>query len=108
MHHLPNTAGETLKTIYTSPPLDKYSYDHFTGYSPPIRVESSGALGVPNEGLVFVVLEVANHQRNLQMPIDDLGGGLNATVTWSQKAVEAGHEGHAHAHGHAHGDGVWW
>jgi len=42
-----------------------------------------------------VVLEITNHDRNLQIPIDDLAAGFNATVTWS-KAKTSAHHGHHH------------
>ena len=90
--------------LFTSPPLGNYSFDRFVGYSPPVTMRADG-LSVPNDGLVLVVLEVHNNQRNLQIPVDDLAGGFNATVTWKKKAardeVDAIKEGHAGA-GHDH------
>ena len=109
---LTDSSGATLAKIFTSDPLGNYSFDSFKGYSRPIVAASSAPLGVSNEGLVFVTLEIVNNQRNLQLPVDDLAGGLNATVTWRKKA---GHEhGHSHAgHDHPHelaayGGGVHW
>ena len=78
---------------------------------------------MPNDGLVLVVLEVHNNQRNLQIPVDDLAGGFNATVTWKKKAAReevdaikegqhagAGHDHdeHHHHHHHAFGQGSFW
>ena len=84
---LADSHGTALATVYASPPIGaNYSFDHFTGYSPPVHATSS-SLGVANEGLVFVVLEVVNHARNLQIPIDSLGSGFNASVQWKQSAV---------------------
>ena len=81
---LTDAEGRTLKTLGVASSLGRYSFDDFTGYSPPIHIGSTGPVRVPNDGLVFIVLEVANHERNLQIPIDDRDGGFNATVTWTE------------------------
>ena len=75
---------KAIKTIYTSPPLDKYSFDHFTQYSPPVHVSAHG-LGVSNEQPIILALQVENNQRNLQIPIDK--AGFNATVRWVTAAA---------------------
>ena len=100
---LTNTSGTTLATIYTSQPLGNYSFDHFTSYSPPIKVAATG-LHVRNDKLVFVTLEIANRQRNLQIPIDDLRSGWDVEVAWSKVAEAEGHTHHMHHH-HDDGDG---
>ena len=58
---------------------------------------SAANLHVRNDQLVLVTLQIANGQRNLQIPIDDLCGGGNATVTWNK--IDDGHAHHHHAHG---------
>ena len=58
-----------LATVYTSPPLDKYSFDKYTGYSPPIAVDVKG-LKVPNTNPVLVQIKFENNQRNLQVQLD--------------------------------------
>ena len=102
---LTDESGVVLSTVFTSQPLGNYSYDHFKGYSPRIAAASASPLGVANDGLVFIVLEVANRDRNLQIPIDDLSGGFNATVTWTKRGDAEGHAHHGH-HLHVHSGGV--
>ena len=38
----------------------------------------------PNDGAVFIVLEVHNNARNLQFPLDDLAGGFNEAAVVKQ------------------------
>ena len=76
---LRGASGNTIASIYNSSSLGNYSFDHFTTYSPPITVSATG-LHVPNSDLVFLVLEVHNNGRNLQLPVDDLGSGWDVTV----------------------------
>jgi len=115
---LSGSDGATLAILFDSSELGNYSFDHFTSYSPPIVASATG-LGVSNEDLVFISLEVTNNARNLQMPVDDLAAGFNCTVSWKQAADDQ-HHAHAHSHGggahahehdhtrFAHGRGVWW
>lgn len=35
-------SGDVVRVLYTSPVLNNYSYDHYTGYSPPIHVRATG------------------------------------------------------------------
>lgn len=70
-----------LQTIYTSPVLDKYSFDDFHGYSPPINVSISN-LKVPNSKPVLLVLKFQNNQRNLQIQLDKFVG-LGLIVHWT-------------------------
>lgn len=74
-----------LATLFTSDPLGDYSYDHFTSYSPLIKV-SATKLSIPNDSPVVITLEVTNNDRNLQIPVDDLADGFNVHVAWSQKS----------------------
>ena len=90
-----------LKTLAASPPLGNYSYDHFTGYSPPVALQATG-VGVPNSKPVILALQVTNHQRNLQIPIDDLANGFDVHVAWTPSAarsVTVETEGMATGHG---------
>jgi hypothetical protein len=76
--------GTLLKTVYTSPPLDKYKFDSHMPYSPPIVAAASG-LAVPNTDPVFVRLTIKNNDRNVQIPLD-ASLGLNVTVRWASPA----------------------
>jgi len=75
-------------TLFTSPPLGNYSWDRFTGFGPPIAVHATG-LNVPNDEVLVLALRVVNHERNLQIPVDDLADGFGVKVTWAASAVEA-------------------
>jgi len=98
-----------LATVFTSPPLGKYSYDHFTQYSPPIVVKAAG-LHIPTDKPVIIALSVANNQRNLQIPVDDKANGFAVSVTWAAPAAGAApHVGLAPYHGGGfHGQGQLW
>ena len=68
---------KVVKTVYTSPPLDKYKFDKGMPYSPPIHVAASG-LAVDND--VNIRVTIKNNARNVQIPLSpDLG--LNGTPT---------------------------
>jgi len=73
-----------LATVYTSPPLDKYSFDTFKGYSPPIDVDVSG-LKIPNAKPVQVQLRFTNNGRNVQLQLPDAKLGFNVSVSWSEQ-----------------------
>merc|ERR1712087_906269 len=49
---LTDAMGTMLATLYTSQPLGSYSYDHFSGYSPPVHMGASG-LHIANDKIVF-------------------------------------------------------
>ena len=70
-----------VRELWKSGPLGNYSYDQFTGYSPPIEVRATG-LAQPNEAALMLTLEVTDHERNLQLPIDNLVAGWNVKVSW--------------------------
>ena len=76
---------KVLKTLATTPPLGAFSWDVWTSYSPPITVHASD-VGVPNDAVVSIALQVSNHDRNLQIPVDDLSGGLGVKLTWKATA----------------------
>jgi len=71
----------SLETLYTSPPLNKYSFDKFTGYSPLQLVDVDG-LKVPNSNAVFITLRIVNGRHNVQLQLDP-ATGFNMTVYWS-------------------------
>ena len=69
-----------IQTIWTSQPLNKYSYDGFKGYSPPVLGGASGlAIGWPRQTQLALVMN--NNDRNLQIPADS----VNITLTWGGK-----------------------
>ncbi len=81
--------GAVLKTVYTSPPLDKYKWDAGDQYSPPIVAAASG-LAVSGAEPVLVRLTMQNNARNLQIPLDPTTG-LNVTVGWAPAAPRYTH-----------------
>lgn len=78
---LDGSTHSVLQSLYTSPPLDKYSWDHGDKYSPPVQVSLSG-LRIPNAAGVVLALKVQNNQRNLQIPVVS-GVGLGVAVSWT-------------------------
>lgn len=74
-----------LHTVYTSPILDKYSFDNFKGYSPPIFVNVNN-LHIDNTNAILLVLRFINNQRNLQILIEK-DVGLNLTVHWNSQPM---------------------
>ncbi len=85
--------GALLRTVYTSPPLDKYKWDSGDMYSPPIVAGASG-LAVPNSDLVLVRVSVQNNARNVQIPLDPYTG-LNVTIGWIPTAALALRHSHS-------------
>lgn len=66
-----------LATVCTTPPLSNYSFDHFTGESPPVHCNGSGlAIGWPRQMAVMLIL--TNNQRNVQIPL----ATLSLHVAW--------------------------
>jgi len=78
---LDNATQKLLKALPSTEPLGNYSWDHFTGYSPPISMHYSD-MDIPNDRPVALALEVTNNQRNLQIPVDDLASGFNLRLSW--------------------------
>lgn len=70
-----------VKTVYTSPPLDKYKFDSGGSYSPPIHAARTG-LAVDNDAPLYVRVSIKNNARNVQIPLSP-GLGLNITVGWA-------------------------
>ena len=62
--------------LWTSPPLDKYSFDHFTGYSPLARVRlgggAAGGLGIGWPRSLRVAMLFDDNDRNLQIPLSSI------------------------------------
>lgn len=71
--------------LFTSQPLGNYSFDHFSSFSPPVTVAAT-SLAVPNDSPLIIALEVSNHDRNLQIPVDDLADGMGIKVEWAAAA----------------------
>lgn len=82
--------GQSVKSVYTSAPLDKYKFDSGMPYSPPIHAGATG-LGIDNDDPLYIRVTVHNNARNVQIPLDNKLG-LNMTVGW-----EAGPELFTHA-----------
>ncbi len=57
-----------VRTVYTSPVLDAWSFDNYKGYSPPATVSLSN-LGIPNTQPLLVQLQFTNNARNLQVRV---------------------------------------
>lgn len=68
--------------IVTLPPLSKYSYDHFIGYSPPIRARIAN-LSLPNGRPLLVALKIENRERNAQIPL----ASISLDLEWSPTAT---------------------
>lgn len=76
-----DASDQVVKVIYSSPVLNKYSFDHFKGYSPAIDITASN-LALPNTyGLKLAIL-FHNNAGNLQLSLDQ-SAGLNVKVLWS-------------------------
>ena len=71
-----------VATVWRSPVLDAYSYDNYTGYSPPVTASGTG-LHVANWQPLSLELRFTNNDRNLQLALVP-GQDLNVTVRWSQ------------------------
>lgn len=84
---LDGASGTVLKELLSTPPLGNYSWDHFTQYSPPINVSATG-LDLANDAPVVLALEVTNHDRNLQLPIDDKASGFDARISWAKPSAK--------------------
>jgi len=64
--------------LWTSPPLGNYSYDTFSGYSPPVVAKRHGlALSWPRS--MRIALRFVNNDRNLQVPLPS----IEIRVGWS-------------------------
>jgi len=69
-----------IQTLCTTPPLANYSFDHFTGESPPVSCSATG-LNVQWPRQMSLMLVLTNKQRNVQIPMRTLAlrvrwGGL--------------------------------
>ena len=61
--------------------LDRFSFDRFEGYSPPLSASVTN-LSVPNAKPMLLALRVANNDRNAQLPLPS----LSFSVLWSAVA----------------------
>ena len=74
--------SRVVHVLYTSPPLDRYTLDNFTGYSPPIHVKAGPGLNISTARQPLVLaLQVSNRGRALRLPVDR--GGFGAHITWA-------------------------
>lgn len=78
--------SKVVKTLYTSPPLDKYKFDARDEYSPPIHASSGTGLGIDNDEALFVRVTVKDNARNVQIPLDP-HNGLSVSVQWEAPRV---------------------
>ena len=69
-----------VEVVYTSPPLGDFSFDHFTGYSPPIAWQRTG-LSIAWPRSLCLALLFDNRQRNVQLPLST----LSLSVAWSSR-----------------------
>lgn len=83
-----DASGGVLATLYRSPPLCNYSFDNFTQYSPPLRINVTG-LSVPNDELVRLAIQISNNQRNIQIPVDNKAGGFKVRLGWATTTTAA-------------------
>lgn len=77
---LDGTTRAHVQTLFTSKPLNGYSFDHFTKYSPPVPVSATG-LHIANSKSLLLGIAVQNNKQNLQINID---GGLDVRVQWAK------------------------
>jgi len=75
--------GTELATIYTSPALDKYSYDDYSSYSPPQHIMVTN-LRIPNSATLLMKIRMVNGKHNLALQMDAING-FNMTVRWSEE-----------------------
>jgi hypothetical protein len=73
--------GKDVATVWRSPVLDAYSYDHYTNYSPPITASGTG-LHLANWQPLALELRFTNNARNLQLPLVP-GVDLQLSIRWS-------------------------
>jgi len=78
LHALDALTGAGLGLLWESPELSAYSYDDFTGYSPPVNGTATG-LRLPNSRPIRLVLNINNNDRNLQLRVAD----FSLSVSWS-------------------------
>eukprot|EP00039_Didymoeca_costata_P002904 m.63678 g.63678 ORF g.63678 m.63678 type:complete len:1036 (+) comp11594_c0_seq2:140-3247(+) len=58
--------------LWTSPPLGNYSFDHFTGYSPPVIANLTG-IDIPlNSRCLSFIVQFSNNKYNLQVKLSTL------------------------------------
>ena len=75
--------------LWRSPSLDKYSYDHFEGYSPPVKGSVKG-LDVEWPHQVQIGMQLHNNAHNMQIPVSSIGlavlwGGKGTQYPWQPK-----------------------
>ncbi len=76
-----------VATLAVSPPLDKWSFDNYKGYSPPVtlRADASTTRVKDAPSRLLLAIKIINNDRNLQIQLDP-SAGLHATVSWDPTA----------------------
>ena len=69
--------SQTVAALFTSSPLGNYSFDRFSGYSPPVAATIDG-LQIAWPRSLRLLLRFENRDRNVQIPI----GSLRLKVGW--------------------------
>jgi len=69
-------SGRDLGLLCQTEALSNFSFDHFTGYSPPVGCVSAPGLRVPNSLPLLLSLVIHNNDRNLQIPIPSVSLSL--------------------------------
>ena len=72
-----------VRIVWDSPPLGKYSYDAFKGYSPPVSSGAVSHLAVGWPRQTQLALIIRNNKRNLQIPVNS----INLTLAWGGKQI---------------------
>eukprot|EP00947_MAST-08B_sp_MAST-8B-sp1_P000874 g874.t1 len=75
-----------IRTLWTSDALDKYSYDKFTGYSPPVTGAAAPGLSVGWPRQMQLALVMHNNQHNLQIP----SATVKMAFTWGSASLPPG------------------
>jgi len=73
--------NSVIDTIYTSGPLNNYSYDRGDPYSPAVVVQI-GKLSIPNSRPVLLSVRFNNNMKNLQLNLN-AQTGFDMQVQWS-------------------------
>ena len=78
-----SNSHQEVATLCISEPLDKYSFDNYKGYSPPILLKMKESIPLIRDApqRFLLQIKIINNERNLQIQFDPMTG-LNATIRW--------------------------